>query len=603
MCGIYATNMPFTLDKVKRKIEKIRFRGPDATGVNLIDDITLGHLRLSIIDLDKRSDQPMQYKNLSIVFNGEIYNYLEIREELKDKGYLFDTEGDTEVLLKAYFEWGKDMVVKLNGMFAFVIYDKIAKKLFCSRDRLGVKPFYYYWKDGDFEICSQMRPISEDKKLNEKAVSIYLDCSYIPSPFSIFEDVFKLKPGFNLFIDLNNKTIKEEKYWGLKKLKKIKIPYEEAKQKVKETLKDAVRIRLNSDVPFGTFLSGGIDSALVTSFAANQTEGEKVKTFSVGFEDPKFDESKIAKQYSDILGTDHTEILCKTSDVIKMLPKLVEAYDEPFADSSALPSLLLNKVTKTNVTMALSGDGGDESFLGYNHFDLATKFRYLTKIPYLIRYYFSYLVFPIFFKEKTEPIKRFLKTKSLKDFIEGIFVGYNSLLLERDLNWLKHYDGFMKLSDNSIQKIADLNIKLWLENDSNVKVDRASMAYSVEIRSPFLDYRVVELARTLPIKYRYEKGKKKKILRDILKEFIPEEVFNQPKKGFSIPLAKWIQNELREEFDKVLTDEFLSQVPNLNIDKFKQMYNDHMNEKKDYSSYLWRVYVLAKWYIEFDLLK
>lgn len=604
MCGIYITNIPKETKEVKEKLNTIKFRGPDYTGIEKIGDIHLGHLRLSIIDLEERSHQPMHYKNLTIVFNGEIYNFLDVKKELKDLGYEFTTDSDTEVLLKAYYEWGEEMMPKINGMFAFAIYDKEKENIFCSRDRLGVKPFYYYWSNGSFEICSQLRPISEGRTINTEIISIYLDCGYIPSPFSIFNDVFKLKPGHNLKIDLKSKTKKEEKYWGLKKITKNKISYDEAKTKVHNLLKDAVKIRLQSDVPFGTFLSGGIDSALVTSLAAKQYVTQKIKTFSVSFEDPKYDESKIAKRYSEILNTNHTEILCKPTDILEMLPKLVEVYDEPFADSSALPSLLLNKVTKTNVTMALSGDGGDESFLGYNHFDWVTKFKYLMKVPYFIRYCFSFLITPIIFKQIAAPLKRVLRTKSLKDFIEGIFVGYNSLVVNRNLDWLiEHYGDFMYLSDNSYQRTADLNIQLWLENDSNVKVDRASMAFSVEIRSPFLDYRVVELARTLPIEYRYQKGRKKRILRDILKEYIPEEVFNQPKKGFSVPLGSWIKNELKEEFDSILTDDFLKQVPNLNIEKFKEMYIDHMNGKKDYSSYLWRVYVLAKWYIEFGYFK
>lgn len=602
MCGIYITNIPLKEEKVKEKIEEIKFRGPDYTGVEKVKDVILGHLRLAIIDLDERSHQPMEYKNLVIVFNGEIYNFLDVKKELIDLGYDFVTNGDTEVLLKAYYEWGKDMMFKLNGMFAFAIYDKIENKIFCSRDRLGVKPFYYSWNEinGEFEICSQLRPIAQNKTINEKAVSMYLDCTYIPSPYTIFNEVSKLRPGYNLIIDLNTKTKEIEKYWDLEKIEKNNLSYDEAKEKVHEVLKDAVRIRLQSDVPFGTFLSGGIDSALVTSLASKVLTTEKVKTFSVGFEDPKYDESKVAKKYSEILGTDHTEILCRPSEILEMLPRLIEVYDEPFADSSALPSLLLNKVTKRNVTMALSGDGGDESFLGYNHFDWVTKFRKLTKVPYFIRYCSSFFIFPFIFKQRVEPIKRILRTRSLQKFIEGVFVGYNSLLEKRDLSWLSHYDSFMSLSNNSYQRTADLNIKLWLENDSNVKVDRASMAFSVEIRSPFLDYRIIELARTLPVEYRYEKGKKKKILRDILKEYIPEEVFDQPKKGFSIPIASWIRKELKDEFDAVLTDKFLNQVPNLNVPKFKKMYSDHMNNNDmDYSSYIWRVYVLAKWYKEF----
>lgn len=602
MCGIYLTNIPFEEEEVKTKLESIQFRGPDHTGIKKVSDLTFGHLRLSILDLDVRSHQPMQFENLTIVFNGEIYNFSEIKEELESLGYIFTTTGDTEVLLKGYKEWGEGVVPKLNGMFAFVIYNSLTRKIFCSRDRLGIKPFYYSWVDGQFEICSQLRPISQNKKLNEEAISMYLDCTYVPSPFTIYKEVHKLSPGNNLEIDLVTQKHTIKQYWNLKEVRDSGLSYEEAKLQLHELLKDAVKIRLQSDVPFGSFLSGGIDSALISSIAAKVSQ-EPIKTFSIGFEDPKFDESKIAAQYAKIIGSVHTETICKTEHILEMIPKLITVYDEPFADSSALPSLLLNKVTKQYVTMALSGDGGDESFLGYNHFDWVAKFKILIKIPFWVRATASKLLVFNILKSKTQPIKRIFNTKSKDDFIAGIFVGYNSLLKKRNLDWMANYKGYKFWSKDLFQATADLNIKLWLENDSNVKVDRASMAYSVEVRSPFLDYRIIEFARTLSVSYRYVPGRKKKILRDILKEYIPEEVFNQPKKGFAVPIGAWIREELKEEFVENLSDDFLNQVPNLNVAKFKKMFQDHLEGKCDYSSYVWRVYVLSKWYQEFGFYK
>ncbi|MAD96966.1 MAG: asparagine synthase (glutamine-hydrolyzing) [Flavobacteriaceae bacterium] len=603
MCGIYITNLPFKKNEVKKKLKTINFRGPDNLGVRRVNNLTLGHLRLSILDLDDRANQPMEFDGLHIVFNGEIYNFLDIKKELLDLGYSFSTTGDTEVILKGYQEWGNSVVSKMNGMFALAIYDTTNETVFCSRDRLGQKPFYYYWKNGNFEICSQLRPISENKEINEDAISMYLDCTYIPSPYSIFKDVHKLPPGCNLLIDLKNNSFEVSRYWDLTEIKTLDISYEEAQRRVHDLLKDAVKIRLQSDVPYGSFLSGGVDSALITSIAS-EVSSDKIKTFSIGFEDPKYDESKIAGQYAEILQTEHTETICKPEDFLELLPKLIEVYDEPFADSSALPSLLLNKTTKRYVTVALSGDGGDESFLGYNHFDWVTKFNVLLKLPFWFRYFLSHFVFSIFFKQRTEPIKRILRTKNENDFIKGIFVGYNTLLKERHLGWLeKNYSNYKSNSINNYQKTADLNIKLWLENDSNVKVDRASMAYSVELRSPFLDYRLVELARALPLKYRYQKKRKKRILRDILNEYIPENIFDQPKSGFSIPVGSWMKNELRKEFDAILVNENLALIPNLNVEKFNSMYLDHMSGMADYSSYIWRVYILIKWFKEFRFLR
>ena len=602
MCGIYITNIPFSEEEVKQKLELIKYRGPDHTGIDKIDNLTFGHLRLSILDIDVRSHQPMQFEGFTIVFNGEIYNFQEIKKELSDLGYIFNTTGDTEVLLKGYMEWGESIVPKLNGMFAFAIYNASTRKIFCSRDRLGVKPFYYSWKEGKFEICSQLRPISQNKVIDEDAISMYLDCTYIPSPYTVYKDVYKLPPGNNIEIDLNTQKITIKEYWNLKEVTDEGLSYKDAKDQLHKLFKDAVKIRLQADVPFGSFLSGGIDSALISSIAAKIYK-EPIKTFSIGFEDPKYDESKIAAQYAKIMGSVHTETICKPEDILQMLPKLIEVYDEPFGDSSALPSLLLNKVTKQYVTMALSGDGGDESFLGYNHFDWVAKFKNLIKVPFGIRIIASKMLWANALKSKTEPIRRILNIKSKNEFIAGIFVGYNSIVKKRNLDWISNYSGYKFWSKDLFQSTADLNIKLWLENDSNVKVDRASMAYSVEVRSPFLDYRIIEFARTLPLSYRYVSGRKKRILRDILKEYIPEEVFDQPKRGFAVPIGQWIRKELKEEFVANLSDDFLNQVPNLNVAKFKKMFQDHLQEKADYSSYIWRVFILSKWYQEFGFYK
>jgi len=602
MCGIYLTNLSYSKSEVNSKLESIKFRGPDNTGIKIKDNLIFGHLRLSIIDLDERSNQPMTLDNYIIVFNGEIYNFIDIRHELIELGYLFNTKSDTEVLLNGYKEWGSKVVHKLNGMFAFSIYDSKKKKIFCARDRIGVKPFYYFWENGKFEICSQLRPICEGKEINNESINIYLDCGWIPSPYTIYKNVHKLPPGNILEIDLKNNTISNYEYWNLKNVKTKKITYNKAKDKVHELLIDAVKIRLKSDVAFGSFLSGGIDSALVTSIAS-KISNEPIKTFCVGFEDPIYDESKIAENFSNILKTDHKKIICKPEDFIKMMPNLIKVYDEPFADSSALPSLLLNKVTKEYVTVALSGDGGDESFLGYNHFAWVKYFKILAKIPYFLRYILSNFLVINFLGKVTLKIKRVLRVKSKNDFIKSIFIGFNSYLIKRDLTWLSNYEKYLDLSVDDYQKTADLNIKLWLENDSNVKVDRASMASSVEVRSPFLDYRIIEFARTLPLSFRLDKGVRKRILRDILKEYIPENVFDQPKKGFSVPIHDWIRNELKDEFKSNLNDDFLNQIPNFNVQKFKTMFRQHLSKKNNYTAYIWRVYVLSKWYQEYGFYK
>ncbi|MFA7686570.1 MAG: asparagine synthase (glutamine-hydrolyzing) [Moheibacter sp.] len=578
MCGIYLTNMPYKLEEVKEKLEKIKHRGPDYTGIIQHDTLILGHLRLAILDLDARSNQPYQYKNLAIVFNGEIYNFKELRDELEIQGYNFDTASDTEVLIKGYDFWGEKVLEKLNGMFSFAISNSKNNEIFCARDRLGVKPFYYYWKDGQFEICSQLQPLrNKNSKISTEAVSIYLSTGYVPSPFSIYEDIYKLQPGCILNIDLNKKTKSIKRYWDLEKVETLDISYAEAKERVKELLKDAVRIRMQSDVPLGTFLSGGIDSALVTALAA-EISNEKIKTFTIGFDDPKHDESKVAEKFAKIIGTEHITTMCKVEDVLDLIPKLIKVYDEPFADSSALPSLLLNKGAKQHATVVLSGDGGDESFIGYKYFHSIGTFEKIQKIPFALRKFIAK------FLQNSNKFKSILLCENNTFFIERIFV--NEAIHSR--NWFEeNYFEYLQLSNNSIQKAADLNIKLWLENDSNVKVDRASMAYSVEVRSPFLDYRIIQLTRTLPMEYKFTDGRTKRILRDILSDYIPEDIFNQPKSGFSIPLKKWIKNELKSEIEENIQIEYFKSIKD-----FPQFYS---NLNVENITLKWRLYILSKW--------
>jgi len=594
------TNISYQEAQVQKKLESISFRGPDNLGIKRLNSVLLGHLRLSVIDIDERSNQPFVIDNLSITFNGEIYNYKDIRKELIILGYSFHTESDTEVLLLGYKEWGSQILDRLNGMFSFCIYDENSDKIFCARDRIGVKPFFYYWKNGKFEISSQLRPlINSSSRICDKSVSIYLDSGYIPSPHSIIEDVYKLPPGNYLEIDNKTQTLKIKEYWNLKPVEIKDITYEDAKDHLHTLLTDAVRIRLQSDVPLGTFLSGGIDSALVSSIASKISK-EQVNTFTIGFEDPNYDESKVAAQYAKIIGTNHTETICGPNEVLLMLPKLIKVFDEPFSDSSALPSLLLSSITKKHVTVSLSGDGGDESFFGYSYYDLIKKFKKIGFLPYFFRKILSKIKWSKILGGRPETIKEIFRSKDSLDLYKRRISGFDTLQLKKDHEWKNSYDKYKKFSTSAFQQVADLCIKLWLENDSCTKVDRSSMAYSLEIRSPFLDYRIIEFARTLPVNYRYRNGIKKKMLKDILNEYIPEKVFNQPKRGFAIPLHKWIRNDLKKEILSELSDEFLKKVPNLDVQKFKVKLSDHMDDKYNYHTEIWRVYLLAKWYKEFN---
>ncbi len=594
MCGFLFSNLSQKKEDFLSRLNLIEYRGPDYTGYEKVNDLHFGHVRLSILDLDSRSNQPFNYKNLTIIYNGEIYNYLDIKKDLQREGYTFKTESDTEILLIGYYEWGSDILRKLNGMFSFIIYDSDTNSLFGARDRLGVKPMYYMQSNGVFEVCSQLGPIAKGKKftLDNDAISMFLDCKFIPSPHSIYKEVKKLEPGYFFNYSLNETSLNIEKYWDLEKVQKYRGTYEQAKLDLKSLLYDAVKIRMYSDVPLGSFLSSGIDSALITAIAS-KFSNRPLNTFTVGFDNKSADESDTAEKYANLLNTNHKTLFCNPQDILQNLPKLLEVFDEPFADNSALPSLMLNSITKKYVTVALSGDGGDESFLGYNHFESLIKYRLIMDMPYWIRKnllkIFQYFI-------SIEPrIVDALLVKHRNQYKERIFSRMGKLLKATKNQWLKKYSSYNYLSKHFVQQTADLNIKLWLENDSNVKVDRASMAYAVEVRSPFLDYRIVEFARALPVRYRIKLGAKKRILKDLLSEHLPPKLFNLPKKGFSMPLSEWLLNELKEDVMNTISQEFLNKVPNLNVPYCNKIVENHMSKISDHTEEIWKLYILAKW--------
>ncbi|MFM1879722.1 MAG: hypothetical protein RLZZ241_2588 [Bacteroidota bacterium] len=594
MCGFLFSTKTQSKASFIERLETIKFRGPDFTGYQCQDGMHFGHLRLSILDLDPRSNQPFDYDRFTLLFNGEIYNFQEIREALKQKGYDFSTESDTEVLIKGYHAWGEHVLQRLNGMFAFLIYDKDAKILFGARDRLGVKPFYYSLIGNEFEACSQVAPLNSGNSLtlNHEAIDIYLDCGFIPSPHSIYREVKKLDPGKFFRYSIVEQTMVIETYWDLKPEQPFTGSLSEAKEALKTLLFDAVRIRLFSDVPLGSFLSSGIDSALVTAIASKINPGQ-LNTFTIGFNDTFKDESEVAQKYAHLLNTNHKTLFCGPEEILDYLPMLVSVFDEPFGDNSALPTLLLNDKTKAHVTVALSGDGGDESFLGYYHFESLKKYEKIIGLPLWMRMLLMkvFKVLGLFDSE----MRQKLSVKSKSDYIFRIFSRMGTLLNTPNNKWLKDYYSYQSASNNLLQQAADVNIKMWLEGDSNTKVDRGSMAYAVEVRSPFLDYRIVEFARSLPVEYRLILGNKKRILKEVLKDFIPEELFTLPKRGFSMPLDSWMRNELKSEIQETLNDAFFRKVPNLNEPLIRKLLKEHFEAQKNHSKNIWKVFILAKW--------
>ena len=446
MCGIYLTNKQIDEFEFKDNLEQIVSRGPDNLSIKLFDNIYFGHVRLSILDLDVRSNQPMVLNNLIIIFNGEIYNYKILKEELKIFGYTFNTDSDTEVILYSYLKWGNDCVRKFNGMFAFCIYDTENKIIFSARDRLGVKPLYYHINDTYFEFCSQLKPIFKNKKVNNKSLTLYYELGYIPSPFSILENVFKLEPGTYLLLNTINNQYHINKYWDLSQTEIFDYKYQTIKNNFFSLLKDSVELRLNSDVPIGTFLSGGIDSALISSISSKLLK-TKLNTFTISFDNIKYSEGVIAKKFSSILNTNHHESIFSPNDLLEILPNFIDSFDEPFADSSSLPSLFLSKNTKKKVTVCLSGDGGDESFFGYNQFYWVYIFDLLRKSK--LMYLFNiFKIIKLFYNNKRVEYFSNFSSMSTTDFIYSIYFGFDSLNIEPIDKSI--YDSYFQYSKKTI---------------------------------------------------------------------------------------------------------------------------------------------------------
>jgi len=597
MCGIYLTNIERENDELRNDLKKIEFRGPDNLTIKKYDFVTIAHLRLSIIDIEERSNQPLQFENLVITFNGEIYNFKELKKELELIGYDFITKSDTEVLIKAYHAWGVKMLEKLNGMFAFAIYDIFNDKVFCARDRLGQKPFYYYWNsdEGNLEICSSPRAMTKASKISQNGINIYLEAGYIPSPYSIYEDINKLEAGSYLIVDLKNKKLLKETYWDLRPIKKKrKISFEKAKLELNELIEDSIRLRMISDVELGCFLSGGIDSSIIAAVANNYSEN-KLNTFTVKFTDKSIDESEAALEISKNLKTNHETYLCSENELLSNLDDLFIAYDEPFSDPAIIPTLMLCKKVKNQTTVCLSGDGGDESFMGYNHFSWLRLFKYLFIIPLQFRKLLLIILKPFINLKHIDYLKNIFNLKSKNDFILNIFLNFIVITKKSYLEWLSIYDPYFYKSNLIFQQSADINIKLWLEGNSNVKVDRASMFSSIEIRNPFLDHRIIEYARELPLGFKLKRNKRKIILKELLKKYLKNSIINKPKKGFSVPISKWINEPLKMDVESMLSEKELMEIPNLNYKKVLNYLKLHYDHKADFSHIIWRVYVLKKW--------
>ncbi|MDR6940220.1 asparagine synthase (glutamine-hydrolyzing) [Mucilaginibacter pocheonensis] len=598
MCGIYGSTVYYNDNTVRAKLARVSFRGPDHSGFERIDQVILGHNRLAIVDLDPRSNQPFTYKHLKVVFNGEIYNYKQLRASLRNLGHTFSTDSDTEVLAAAYLEYGTHCVAHFNGMFAFVIYDTIAQEFFGARDRLGKKPFYYAHSGLDFEFASQPAQITHSRQTNIdlQAINEYFIWGYVPEPRSAWEGIHKLCAGYSFCFNLHTGQFKTEKYWDIDHagLNNYKGSYSQAKTELKTLLTDAVNIRMHADVNLGVFLSGGIDSSLVAALAAENTR--QIKTFCIRFNEKGFDESVYAGNIAKYLKTDHHEIECDTEEGMTLIGDLGKYYDEPFADSSAIPTLLLSKYTKKHVTVALSGDGGDESFMGYSRYKWLNMANQFFNCPLALRKVMGGLV-------KLSPDYRH-KLIAMGMSTTSIDMLYVLMLGGLEYSWLQQTElglnvPFMDMlsseSGSFLKKMSAFDTKTYLNGDINTKVDRASMAFAVEARAPLMDHRIVTFAQQLPDNYKFGNGIQKRILKDVLYQFVPPHLFERPKSGFTMPLKHWFRHQLKDYVLDQLSLHELKSIPGIEVQTTADMINDHMTGKWNRAPQIWKLLVLKQW--------
>lgn len=598
MCGIYGSTIYYSDEVVREKLARVNFRGPDHTGFERLQQVILGHNRLAIVDLDHRSDQPFSYRHLKIVFNGEIYNYKAIRAQLKAFGYTFYTNSDTEVLAAAYLQYGRHCVEHFNGMFAFVIYDPKLNQLFGARDRLGKKPFYYALNSSGFEFASQPAQIAIGRSLtfDEQAINQYFIWGYVPEPRCAWNEIKKLPAGCMFTYDLNTRRIEEKKYWDLDTNFEhlYNGSYNKAKTDLKALLTHAVDIRMHADVELGVFLSGGIDSSLIASLAVKNSS--RVNTFCIRFDEKEYDESAFAEKIANHLKTNHHTITCRAEEGMSLIEGFGKYYDEPFADPSAIPTLLLSKYTKNYVTVALSGDGGDESFLGYARYRWLNTANKLFKYPVVVRMLLGKAL-QMSSNYRHKLIAMGLRCRNVESL-------YALTLGGLEYSWLEHsglgldvpfMDTLSQPGRSFLHRMSAFDIKTYLNGDINTKVDRASMAFAIETRAPLMDHRIVSFAQRLPDSYKFHRGIQKRILKDILYEHVPQCFFNRSKAGFSVPLRHWFRNELKDYVLDRLSLNNLNNIPGVNASKASLMIKDHLNGKQNRFLPIWKLLVMTQW--------
>jgi asparagine synthase (glutamine-hydrolysing) len=631
MCGIAGyidLNKNSSKEELISMTDSLTYRGPDDAGYALWNNeaaaIGFGHRRLSIIDLSPLGHQPMSSKDdLHIIFNGEIYNYQEIRAELLQKGYQFNSHSDTEVILNAYRQWGMKMLSRFIGMFSMAIYDNTANKVILVRDRAGVKPLYYYWENNVFLFASELKAFHKHpkfiKKINSSCLRSYLQYGYVPAPDCIFLNTHKLLPGHYLEFDLSKKTFDTIKYWDVAhyyQQPQKNISEQEAIEETDRLVLKACQYRMVADVPVGVFLSGGYDSSLVAA-VLQKNSTQKIKTFTIGFEEQQYNEAVYAKKVADHIGTDHQEHYCTSKDAKAIIPTLPFFYDEPFGDSSAIPTILVSKFAREQVTVALSADAGDEIFAGYNKYkgvlDIVNK---IENVPAALRKSVAFAINSMpagILKSITgindnsrENIKKVVRY--FKEDVSAVQImdeaSYSSPV-ERINKFLAHeykeqpdYFGIKNWSDTTdkLKSMLAVDYISYMANDILTKVDRATMSVSLEGREPLLDQSIVEWAATLPSYYKLNNGTSKYILKKVAHKYIPAHIMERPKMGFGVPVINWFRGDLKNLFDYYFSEEALGWHGYFNAKQINQAVKRYHEGADETFVLLWYVLMFQMWY-------
>lgn len=627
MCGItgkiYFGNNTVTERDILAMNKKIQHRGPDDGGVYISPDqkVGLGHRRLSIIDLSPLGHQPMNYLDRYwIVFNGEIYNFQEKKELLLKEGYVFKSRTDTEVIMALYDKFGKKCLEHLRGMFSFAIYDEKEKTIFCARDRVGKKPFKYYLDDNVFMFASELKAILTQKEYKKEpdyiAIHHYLTLQYCPAPLTGFKDLKKLEPAHYLFVDLKTKKVEKQRYWKLDYSQKLNLSEDEWKKRIMAKLEECVKLRMISDVPLGAFLSGGVDSSAIVGLMSKLSD-KPVKTFSIGFEEEKYNELPYARMIAEKFKTEHTEFTVDPK-AIELLPMLVRQYEEPYADSSALPTYYVSKMTKDYVTVALNGDGGDENFAGYGWYSVHKfslwyeKFLPLHKILVLPIAKFLAQNLKYRFFDRAYRFANFISENYAKRYLNYICYFPNEMKSEiytqefKDKVW--HEDTY-DIIINKFKEAEDIkkteqplfvDFSTYLPDDLLVKVDIDTMAVALEGRSPLLDHEFMELTAKIPFNLKLKgMDNKKYIFKKALEGFIPNEILYRKKMGFGVPIDQWFKKDLKEYVKDILLSEKAIARNLFKKEKIEKILDLHTETEINYANKIWALLTLELWFREY----